>query len=414
MQLSVDFERLRADLEELAQIGREEDHGIHRVAFSDAFMRAHAWFQAKLREAGLDVRVDEALNVIGRLEGHEGPSGAIATGSHLDSVPGGGHLDGALGVVAGLEVLRRFKELGIQHERPLEVIAFTDEEGRFGGMLGSQAFAGHHTPETLLTARDLEGHTLSAVMGSMNLDPLHMLRASRAPNDLEGFVELHIEQGPVLDQKGAHVGVVDGIVGLFKWECKLLGVANHAGTTPMNMRKDAFQGLAEFAGEIERVIEENGSPTAVATIGRVEIHPGAPNVVPAQVTFSLEARDLDPDVLADLANGFRRALSAIARRRGLMFEYQVLSEIEPVVCDAAIVEAISKATATLGLEPVHLPSGAAHDAQMLADIAPVGMIFVASKDGRSHSPAEWTAWESIEYGANCLLRTLHTLAGHHA
>jgi len=410
MDLHVNFERLRADLEELAQIGREDDHGIHRVAFSESFMRAHAWLQSKLRDAGLEVRVDEALNVIGRYEGTKRPSGTIATGSHIDSVPGGGHLDGALGVVAGLEALRRLRELELQPKRPLEVIAFTDEEGRFGGMLGSQAIAGHHTPENLLNARDLEGHMLSDVMRGMDLDPLHVLRATRPPDAFEGFVELHIEQGPVLDQKGAHVGVVDGIVGLFKWEVKFLGVANHAGTTPMNMRKDAFGGLAEFANEIERVLEEHGSPMAVATIGRVSLSPGAPNVVPGQVTFSLEARDLDPDVLADLANGFRRTLSAIARRRGLMFEYEVLSEIEPVACDAEITKTISEASASLGLTPVHLPSGAAHDAQMLADIAPVGMIFVPSKDGRSHSAAEWTAWESIELGANCLLRTLHQLA----
>jgi N-carbamoyl-L-amino-acid hydrolase len=176
------------------------------------------------------------------------------------------------------------------------------------------------------------------------------------------------------------------------------------------MRRDAFQGLAEFAGEIDRILEENGGDASVATIGRVALRPGAANVVPARVEFTLEVRDIDPDVLAELGNGFRKAISAIARRRGLMFEYEVLSEIDPVSCDRAILAAIEAAAASLGAPTKRLPSGAAHDAQMMAELAPIGMIFVPSKDGRSHSPAEWTSWESIEIGANCLLRTLYALA----
>ena len=174
----------------------------------------------------------------------------------------------------------------------------------------------------------------------------------------------------------------------------------------MNMRQDAFQGLAEFAGELDRVLEEHGGDGSVATIGRVELFPGAANVVPARVDFTLEVRDIDPDVLAELGLGLRRAISAIARRRGLMFEFDVLSEIDPVRCDAGVLQAIEDSARSLGVSAHRMPSGAAHDAQSMADLCPVGMIFVPSKDGRSHSPAEWTAWESIEFGANCLLRTL--------
>jgi N-carbamoyl-L-amino-acid hydrolase len=334
----------------------------------------------------------------------------VLTGSHIDSVPGGGQLDGALGVVAGLEALRRLHESGANLARPVELVAFTDEEGRFGGMLGSQAMSGQLTPEAVLGARDLSGVTLVDAMKPLDLDALHVLRAARSPSAVRSFVELHIEQGPVLDRAGIHVGVVEGIVGLFKWECRLLGAANHAGTTPMNMRRDAFQGLAEFAGEIDRILEENGGEASVATIGRVALRPGAANVVPARVEFTLEVRDIDPDVLAELGIGFRRAISAIARRRGLMFEYEVLSEIDPVSCDRSILAAVEAAAASLGAQTKRLPSGAAHDAQMMAELAPIGMIFVPSKDGRSHSPAEWTSWESIEIGANCLLRTLYALA----
>lgn len=406
---TIDFARLQQDIESLSRIGRREDHGIDRPAFSPAFLEAQAWLERRIEDAGLRLHKDEALNVIGRLPGPEGVA-SVMTGSHLDSVPGGGHLDGALGVVAGLEALRRLKELGVTLARPLELVAFTDEEGRFGGMLGSQAMAGHLTPQAIVGARDLAGVTLLETMEGLGLDAQLMLRAARSPRTVHAFVELHIEQGPVLDREGLHLGAVEGIVGLFKWNVRLLGQANHAGTTPMGMRQDAFQGLAEFAGEIDRVLEEHGGESSVATIGRVEILPGAANVVPAEVDFTLEVRDIDPDVLAELGLGFRRAMSAIARRRQLMFEFEVLSEIDPVRCDARVLQAVEDAARSLEVPSRRMPSGAAHDAQSMADLAPVGMIFVPSKDGRSHSPAEWTSWESIEIGANCLLRTLHRLA----
>lgn len=372
-------------------------------------MEAQRWLRQRIEDAGLSLEIDGALNVIGRLEGPPGQP-AVVTGSHIDSVPGGGTLDGALGVVAGLEALRRIRELGVELSRPLEVVAFTDEEGRFGGMFGSQAMAGHLTPESILGARDLDGVSLVDAMQALECDAMHALRAARSPRSVQSFVELHIEQGPVLDRAGLHLGVVEGIVGLFKWNVRLRGVANHAGTTPMTMRNDAFQGLAELASQIDRILEEHGGGASVATIGRVELHPGAANVVPARAEFSLEVRDIDPDVLTELSLGFRRALSAIARRRGLMFEFEVLSEIDPVVCDPAVLAAVEEAARSLGVGSQRLPSGAAHDAQSMAYVAPVGMIFVPSKDGRSHSPAEWTSWESIEIGANCLLRTLLRLA----
>ena len=407
--LAIDFDRLQRDLEELLRIGLDErDHGIYRMAFSDAFMEAHQWLRDKIAAAGLTAEVDGAYNVICRL-GEPGKP-AVATGSHLDSVPGGGNLDGGLGVLAGLECLRRFDELGVPLRRPVELCVFTDEEGRFGGMLGSQAMSGQLTPGDVLGAKDLAGVTLVEAMEARGLDPMHALRAARKPDALAAFVELHIEQGPVLHRGGLDLGVVEGISGLHKWNARLLGDANHAGTTPMSLRRDAFQGLAEIAGEIDRILEENGSDRSVATIGRVELVPGAANVVPSRVEFTLEFRDLDPDVLAEIGLGFRRAMSAVARRRGLRFEYEVLSELEPIGCDRRIVSAIENAAGSLGARTLHMPSGAAHDTGMIADIAPVGMIFVPSKDGVSHSAAEWTSWESIETGANCLLRTLYALA----
>ncbi len=407
--LKVDFERLQRDVEDLGNIGRREDHGVYRMAFSDGDMAGREWFQARIEEAGLDLYVDGAANIYGRL-GWDGKRPSIMTGSHLDSVPGAGHLDGALGVVVGLECVRRLKELQVPLRYPLESVAFTDEEGRFGGMVGSQAIAGKLTPEKIYNARDLNGVTLVDAMAERGLNAMDALRARRTPESVHAFVELHIEQGPVLDRRQLPIGVVEGIAGLFKWDVHLIGTANHAGTTPMDMRNDAFQGLAELGGEIPRILEEDGSARSVATIGRVALKPGAANVVPGRAEFSLEVRDTDPQVLEQLSHAFRKAISAIGRRRGLMFEFEVLSEIAPVKCDPGIVEIIQASARSLDAESLVMPSGAAHDTQMMASLTRAGMVFVPSKDGRSHSPAEWTPWEDIENGANVLLNTLYRLA----
>ena len=204
---------------------------------------------------------------------------------------------------------------------------------------------------------------------------------------------------------------MDSIAGLFKWDVTLSGIPNHAGTTPMHMRNDAFQALAEFSSQIQRVLDENGSARSVATIGKVDISPGAANVVPGKVVFSLEARDTDPQVLSDLRDAFRRALSAIARRSNVMFEFSVLSEIEPVKCDLGLIDDMKKVADNLNLPSLQMASGAAHDTQFISSITRAAMIFVPSKDGRSHSTAEWTDMEHIEKGANVLLNSLISIAG---
>jgi len=408
--MHVNFERLQTDLEALSMIGRnEEDHGLYRMAFSDGDMQARAWFAERIGQAGLELHVDEAANMHARLH-FDGERPSVMTGSHLDTVPGAGYLDGALGVVGGLECLRCLKEHGVETPRALECVAFSDEEGRFGGMFGSQAISGQLTPGAILSACDLDGVTLVEAMSARGFDAQRALRARRSTSSLAAFVELHIEQGPVLDHKGASVGVVEGIFGLFRWKTRLIGTSNHAGTTPMDMRNDAFLGLAEFAGAARRILDENGGPQSVATIGRVELTPGAANVIPGQVEFTLEVRDLDKQVLLDLQQAFRRALSATARRHGLMFEFDVLTEFDPVKCDSAIVDTIEQVSESLNIDHLRLPSGAAHDTQMMAAATRAAMIFVPSKDGRSHSPAEWSSWKAIERGANVLLHTLHRLA----
>ena len=408
-ELRVNAQRLREDIDALAQIGRHEDHGIYRMSFSPGDMAGREWLRRRIVDSGLTLHQDGAANISARLNWNDKTPGVVA-GSHIDTVPGAGHLDGALGVVCALEALRVLQEQDVGLRRPLEALAFTDEEGRFGGMLGSQAIAGLVTPEYLHNACDLDGVSLETAMAEHGLDVREALHAQRPPGSIHAYVELHIEQGPVLDRKGVSIGVVDAITGLFKWEITLSGAANHAGTTPMNMRSDAFQGLAEFAGEIDRVLEEYGSPRSTATIGRVELKPGAANVIPGQVIFSLDVRDADDATLKMLAEAFSRTLSAIARRRGLMFEFAVLSELAPVRCAAQVIQAIEQSVENANMSSTHITSGAAHDAQIIAGIAPAGMIFVPSKEGRSHSAAEWTAWADIEAGANTLLNTLRRLS----
>ena len=408
-RLRTDSQRLKSDIEHLAAIGRAEDHGIYRMAFSDGDMAARDWLTERIEQAGLDVYQDGAANLHARLNWRDGGA-SVMMGSHIDTVPCAGHLDGALGVLCGLEALRVLKESAVTLKRPLEVVAFSDEEGRFGGMFGSQALSGNISPEWIHSARDLAGQGLVDTMADRGLNAMEALTAARSPESLYAFIELHIEQGPVLDGLGANIGLVEGICGLSRWEVRLLGVANHAGTTPMSMRNDAFQGVVEFAADIDRLLAEHGNASSVATIGRVELFPGTANVVPGEARFALEFRDLDATVLDKLGDVFRHTLSSIARRRGLMFEFEVLSELAPVACDERVKDIIGSTAEALGYKPHQLPSGAAHDTQQLASLTRTGMIFVPSKGGRSHSAAEWTSWNDINAGADVLLNTVYQLA----
>jgi N-carbamoyl-L-amino-acid hydrolase len=407
--LSINGDRLQQDIETLSHIGRGKDQGVYRVAFSDADMEARSWFKQRIEDAGLDIYQDGAANIHARLEWRD-DTASIMTGSHLDSVPGGGYLDGALGVLAGLECLRRIKELELPLLRPLEAVAFSDEEGRFGGIFGSSAICGQLSPEDIHTARDLDGTTLVSAMGNHGLNAMDALSATRHPDSIHGFVELHIEQGPILERKNLHLGAVDAIAGLYKWNIRLSGAAAHAGAAPMDMRQDAFQGAAEFSNTLGRIIEEHGSPRSVATIGRIELSPGAANVVPSLAEFSLDVRDTDPEILQTLGDAMRRSLSAIARRRQLMFEFDVLSEIEPVKCSSRVIQIIEATSQALGINHTRMASGAAHDTQIMASLTRTGLIFIPSKGGRSHCAAEWSDWQDIENGANVLLNTLYQLA----
>lgn len=403
--ISVNLERLKSNIIELSGIGKAENGGIYRTGFSQEDYHARLWLLEKLKQLGLKASLDGALNVSGLLPGNNANPRVIA-GSHIDTVPNAGALDGALGVLAALECLQVIRENDVAVNFPLELIAFSDEEGRFGGMFGSRSLSGMMNPGYLEEATDLDGIKLKDAMKELGHDPYSALDAARNAREIKCFLELHIEQGPILDEKQHAVGVVTDITGLYKWQVKLTGTANHAGTTPMNMRNDAFMGLADFAHEIPRIIDENGSEHSKMTIGKVQLFPGSPNTVPGEVKFSLDVRDVSSDTMYELQDAGRKALSAIARRRKLMFEFEELSWIDPVACHKDVVSVIENVSRQQNVNYIKMPSGAAHDTQMVANLAPVGMIFVPSKKGVSHSPHEWTDWRDIETGANVLLYTL--------
>src|SRR5690606_12806948 len=280
----------------------------------------------------------------------------------------------------------------------------------YGGMFGAQAIAGELTPGGILGMHDPDGCRLADALEAAGLAPLKALEARRAPGSMRAFVELHVEQGPVLEQSGKTIGVVDCIAGVFKWIVHLIGKADHAGTAPMNMRSDAFMGLADFAHEIPRLIDEDGTDRSRLTVGKVELKPGSPHTIPGEALFTLVGRDSDEDAMHELGNACRKSLRAIARRHNLRFEHEQISWLAPMSCNFELVDMLERQAAALDLSYVRMPSGAGDDTQFLAEITRAGPPLAPSVGGVSHSPDEWTHWSDVESGANLLLKAAVALA----
>lgn len=399
----INIERLKDHIRELSKIGfNEADHGVYRWGFTDADMQARQWLLDKAKGLGFNAHMDGAGNVFfGIGDYHKAP--AVLTGSHLDTVPAGGMFDGALGVLAGLEVLTTLDEQQVQLKHPVWVVATAEEEGRFGGMMGSQAIAGVVNMDWLMSAHDADDIYLKDAMAAHGLDVMNVLDAAWPPERLKAFYELHIEQGPVLFNEEICIGAVEGISGVFKWIVHLKGKADHAGTAPMNMRSDAFMGLADFAHEIERIIAEDGTDKTRITVGKVDLKPGSPHTVPGEAVFTIVGRDMSNDVMKELADSCRKALSAIARKHRLMFEYEQVSWLKPQACSEKLTKIIESKAKDRTLSCVKMPSGAGHDTQFLAQITDAGLIFIPSVNGVSHAPDEWSHWHDVEAGTNVLL-----------
>lgn len=402
----VDFSRLKADLEALGRIGRAPGGGITRPSFSEADREARRWFQGRLREAGLEPRADGAGNIFGR----HGPAGpAVFLGSHLDSVPNGGMFDGALGTLAALEALRVVTERHLPLRRPLELVAFTDEEGAFGGFFGSYAFTGVLTPEMVRAQKDARGLRLMDAMGRHGLDAMEALRARRDPAAIYAYLELHIEQGPVLERLGVPIGIVEAICGIRRFAVAFRGRADHAGTTPMDARKDALVAGADLVVRARQLGLE-AAPHGRATVGVFRVEPGVANIVPERAELVLEVREQSAAALEALAGRGTELARAVAQAWGLDAEIEPLLRIDPVPMAPAVQGAIAAAAAGLGLATHRMPAGAGHDAQVVGRVARAGMVFVPCRDGRSHSPLEHADDAACENGANVLLNAALTLA----
>ncbi len=400
--LRVDGGRIERRILHLSTFGRNSDGGVSRVAFSEADIAGRAYVMGLMREAGLSVSVDTAGNIIGRREGAVPGLPPIVSGSHIDSVPHGGNYDGDVGVIGAIECAQVLHERGVLTRHPLEVIVFTDEEG---GLVGSRALVG----ELSAGALDLRSHsglTIREGIRAIGGDPDRLAAVKRERGDILAFLELHIEQGAILDREGTAIGVVEGIVGINWWDVTIEGFANHAGTTPMDQRRDALIGAAHLTLAINRIVRETPG-RQVGTVGRIRAEPGAPNVIPGRVTMSLELRDLSSTKIEALFSRIREEAAAIAQRTGTRVRFTPIdATAAPAPTDERVRRLIAASARDLGLSHRTMPSGAGHDAQDMARIAPTGMIFVPSVGGISHSPDEFTRPEDMENGANVLLLTI--------
>jgi N-carbamoyl-L-amino-acid hydrolase len=401
---TVNGERLMEQIFALAEFGRNPEGGVSRVAYSEADREGRAYVRGLMRAAELDFSVDAAGNLIGRRDGTGAGLAPIALGSHIDSVPMGGNYDGPVGSLGAIEVARTLAEHGLAMRHPIEVIIFQNEEG---GKTGSRVLDGEFR-ERELDLVTASGRTIRDGIAIIGGDPSRLSSVRRAQGDLAAFLELHIEQGAVLESSATQIGVVEGIVGIKRWRVTVDGIANHAGTTPMDQRHDAMLAAAGFVKAVNEVVRAVPGPQ-VATVGRLEASPGAPNVIAGQVVATLEIRDLHLDRIDAFLEAIQARSDGIGRETGTHFAFDEIYRSLPALTEPYIQEVISGSAAELGLSTRSMPSGAGHDAQSMARIAPIGMIFVPSVGGVSHSPHELTHPRDVVNGVNVLLHTLLTL-----
>jgi N-carbamoyl-L-amino-acid hydrolase len=405
---SIDAARLRNRLERLSYHGRPPGgtfaDGVNRVAYSVADLTARAWLIDEIK--GMDVvpRIDAAGNIFARFGG-DAKLPPILFGSHIDSVPTGGNFDGDLGVMASFEVIQAVQAAKIQTRRPLEMVIWAHEE--------STAF-GIGTAASRIVAGDLKAGDMDRVWNGMKRsdairriagNPDQIESAVRARGAWHSYVELHIEQGGTLDRAKTPIGVVEGIVAIHRYDVVIEGQVNHAGTTPMNERRDAMVAAAQLTLAV-REIASRRQGRQVGTVGRIEIEPNSPNVIPGRATLSVEFRDLSEQVLRELGDAVRARGAGIAKETGTTIDFTLASTNVPAMATKSIQDTIARVAERSGLQSMRLPSGAGHDAQQIARLCPMGMIFVPSVGGMSHTPKELTTWEDCANGANVLLRTV--------
>ncbi len=404
-QPKVNQERLERRIVDLARFGLQDNGETERVAYSEADLESRDWLIKTMNNLGLEVSIDYAGNIIGKRKGSDSTKKPIVFGSHTDRVPNGGNYDGCVGSMAALEVIEVLNEAQITTSHPLEVIFFADEEG---AIMGSRAMVGK-LGKKALSVTNSTGFTVGEGIMRLGGDTTKIAEIARKKGDIAAFLELHIEQGGILEKENLDIGIVEGIVGLRWWDVVFTGFANHAGTTPMNARQDALLAAAKFIVAVNE-ITNSYEGRQVGTVGRIKAEPGAPNVIPGKVVTSLEIRDLSSEVIEKVFQAISAKSKEIEVESNVSIEIHSLdTTANPALMDSSIQAEIKNSTSQLGLSTRFMPSGAGHDAQDMALIAPTGMIFVPSKGGISHSPKEYTSPNDMANGANVLLTTILSL-----
>lgn len=409
----MDLRRLEKTLHEMNQFGRSKE-GVTRLAYSKEERQAAEHFSSLCRKEGMDVRIDTCGNVIARREGSNPDLPVVACGSHLDTVIQGGNYDGVLGVIAALEVIRSLNEKGVTTEHPIEIIAFACEESsRFGvSTIGSKAMAGILEKESLSELSDSEGKFLRDIFSECSLNFNEIDKSTRQKEEFKVFLEMHIEQGPVLERQQKQIGIVTGIAAPTRFEVKIKGQASHSGTTPMDYRRDAFLSAAEIALQLERAAKMEAGNGTVATVGACEVKPGSMNVIPDLATMKIDIRGTSTDSKNRVIKSLFTAVKQVEQKRNVSIEYSKLSDEHPINLDREVIEFLSQSCEQKGYTYTHIASGAGHDAMNMAMLCPTGLLFVPSKNGLSHHPGEYTKMEQIGIGADLLEMAIIEWAGY--
>jgi N-carbamoyl-L-amino-acid hydrolase len=408
-RITPDIERVQRDILRMSEFVSSEEPGYTRISFSKEDREAREYVAHLMKEEGnLSVRIDAAGNLIGSRRG-ESQKPAILVGSHIDTVRGGGRFDGVSGVIAAIEIARRFEEEKVSMIHPLEVIVFLAEEpSPFGiSTVGSRAMTGRLSEDLLISLKDSQGRTLGGAIEGMGGNPSRIREAKRSPAEVLAFLELHIEQGPILYSRGIPIGAVTGIVGILRGRIEVVGRMDHAGTIPMEARKDALVAGSEVVLALEKVCRELEG--VVGTIGKVEVFPNSLNVIPGRVNLGMEVRSLSEALLHETERLFRKELDRVVQKRGVEIHFDSAISSKPVLFHRRLVEQVARVCSFLGISYLEMPSGAGHDANHLAEVVPAGMIFVPSKDGRSHCPEEWTDFEQVCLGTEVLANVVTSL-----
>ncbi|WP_018130494.1 Zn-dependent hydrolase [Effusibacillus pohliae] len=400
-------ERVRRDLETMSSFVDKTKPGWTRRPFTTWYEQARNWLKKEMIQCGLEVTVDAASNLIGRLPGKDPLLPPIMVGSHTDTVTGGGRFDGIIGVLAGLEIVRRIKETDTEMRHSFEIVDFTAEEPTEFGIstVGSRGMV-NNLPVEMLERKDAAGRVLKECLEMAGGCPDEIPKRARKKGDVALYLELHIEQGPILEQTNHKLGVVTGIVGIHRYRVVVEGKPNHAGTTPMDMRYDALAGASEMVMALEHLCKEHFSEPLVGTVGKLTVEPNASNVIPGRVVFEMEVRSIEVTLIERVAKSFMQKARDIAFRRGLSVTFDLLSRSEAIRISPEVQQIIQQACLATTAATIRLPSGAGHDANQIARIAPIGMIFVPSKDGRSHCPEEWTDYKDVALGIEALARAV--------